>query len=69
MNITAAIDRLTKFKKMSKTLGDCDLVGFDNESFTVRVKFSDGGKTEKLDGYHPVLGFAEGSKKMTRGKN
>lgn len=63
MNITTAIDQLTKFKKMSKTLGDCDLVGFDNESITIRVKLDGNTKIEKPSGYRPVLGFAEGSEK------
>ena len=69
MNIATAIDQLTKFKKMSKRLGECDLVGFDNESITIRVKLDSNTKLEKPSGYRPVLGFAEGSEKSAKGED
>ena len=50
MDISAAIDQLTKFKKMSKVLGECDLVGLDNESFVVKVKFNDSRSRDTADG-------------------
>lgn len=60
MDISAAIDQLTKFKKMSKTLGRCDLVGLDNESFTIKVQFGSKSSTSASQStYKPVLGFAQ----------
>ena len=56
MDIDAAIAKLKEFKKVSRKsgIGPCDLVGFDDGSFTVRVKFGDEAPCRK-----PVLGFAE----------
>lgn len=64
MDISAAIDQLTKFKKLSKALGECDLVGLDNESFVVKVKFNDSRSRDAADSapafpHHPVLGFSQ----------
>ena len=56
MDIDAAIEKLSKFKKLSSKFGmkDCNVVGLDNESFTVRVKFSE---DPPVDNKTVVLGF------------
>ena len=69
MDINTAIEKLAQLKKMSKSLGKCELIGFDNESFTVRVKHTDYGTTCAASissstsptafEHHPILGFAE----------
>lgn len=64
MDISAAIDQLTKFKKLSKALGECDLVGLDDESFVVKVKFNGSKSRDAADSalafpHHPVLGFSQ----------
>ena len=63
MNINTAIEKLTKLKKMSKSLGNCDLVGFDNESFTIRVKYDNvepsSCHTPMVFEHRPIQGFSE----------
>jgi len=63
MDINTAIEKLTKLKKMSKSLGNCDLVGFDNESFTIRVKYdndvSSSCHTSIAFEHRPIQGFSE----------
>lgn len=69
MDINTAIEKLAQLKKMSKSLGKCELIGFDNESFTVRVKHTDcstqctasisSSASPTAFEHHPVLGFAE----------
>lgn len=52
MDIDAAISKLNDFKKMSKKLGNCDLVAFDGSSFVVKIQVEE----EKTDRCH-VVGF------------
>jgi len=63
MNINTAIEKLTKLKKMSKSLGNCDLVGFDNESFTIRVKYDNAEPSSCYTSiafeHRPIQGFSE----------
>ena len=64
MDLELAINQLTKFKKLSKALGECDLVGLDNESFVVKVKFNGSKSRNAADGdpafsHRPVLGFSQ----------
>lgn len=56
MEIDAAIDKLNKFKKLSSKLGiaDCNIIGLDNESFTVCVVF---GENTHIEEHKTVLGF------------
>lgn len=62
MNIDAAIAKLKEFKKASKSsgIGPCDLVGFDDKSFTVRVRFG-----EEPPAVKPILGFAGGAERKS----
>jgi hypothetical protein len=55
VDIDAAIAKLEEFKKLAESsgAGPCDLVGMDDGSFTVRVKFGEDAPRRK-----PVLGFA-----------
>ena len=71
MDINTAIDQLVRFKKIAKMLGDCNLVGFDNNSFTVKVSFAE--QAEKCEDapvteHRPVLGFAENTTKRSKTK-
>lgn len=66
MDINTAIDQLVRFKKIAKMLGDCNLVGFDNNSFTVKVSFSeqaDNNDAAPVAERRPILGFAESTSK------
>lgn len=56
MDIDAAIEKLTEFKKLSKKLGECNLLSFDDNSFVVKVQF---GEEDKPVERTKVLGFAE----------
>lgn len=45
MDIDSAIQKLNEFKKISKKFkGECELVGFNDNSFTFKVEF---GKNEQ----------------------
>ena len=50
MNIDNAIEKLNEFKKIAKTFkGECELVGFNDSSFTFKVEFSkDNSSTKKI---------------------
>ena len=64
MKIDTAIDRLVGFKKIADTgIGDCDIIGLDNDSFVVRVNFRNDSPCRK-----PVLGFAACESKRKLGK-
>lgn len=40
MNIDSAIEKLNEFKKIAKKFkGECELVGFNESSFTFKVEF------------------------------
>ena len=40
MDIDSAIEKLNEFKKISKKFkGECELVGFNDNSFTFKVEF------------------------------
>ena len=55
MNIDLAISKLNDFKKMSKKLGECDLVGFNGNSFTVKIQFEeDKPERNRIVGFHPI---------------
>lgn len=63
MDIDAAIAKLSEFKKLASSsgTGTCDLVGFDDGSFTVKVKFGEDVPQRK-----PILGFAERTERTER---
>ena len=55
MNIDNALDKLNEFKKVAEKIkGECELVGFTDDSFTFKVQF---GKNE--DGHKTIVGFAQ----------
>ena len=52
MNIDNAIKKLTEFKKLSKKFnGECELVGFNDNSFTFKVEFGSEGKEKQPIGF------------------
>ena len=53
MDLELAIKKLNQFKKMSKSLGTCDLVALDENAFVVKVQFDNGTSNT----HKPVLGF------------
>ncbi len=65
MDISTAIDQLTKLKKISKMFGECNVVKIDGNSFTLKVSIrnQDEEKRSKeaalATEHKPVLGFAE----------
>lgn len=64
MKIDTAIDRLVGFKKIADTgIGDCEIIGLDNDSFVVRVNFRNDSLCRK-----PVLGFAACESSESSGK-
>ena len=55
MNIDNALDKLNEFKKVAEKIkGECELVGFTDDSFTFKVQF---GKKE--DNHKTIVGFAQ----------
>lgn len=58
MNIDAAIEKLNEFKKIAKkvsatNLGECELTGFGDDSFTFKVSFKkDAEDKSKIIGFH-----------------
>lgn len=60
MDIDLAIKKLNDFKALSNSLGECDLVGLDEDAFTVRVKLKK-PEDEKL---RRVVGFCPPTKKQ-----
>lgn len=59
------------FEYIAKRLGNCNLVGFDNNSFTVKVSFSEqaeNGDAAPVAEHRPILGFAESTTKKGKTK-
>ena len=57
MDIDKAISTLSKFKQISKKMGnECELVGFNDSAFTFTVKFSN---VEEDKPKH-IIGFSVG---------
>ena len=55
MDIDSAISKLNDFKKMSKKLGECDLVAFNDNSFTVKIQFGEDKPDRcRVVGFHPI---------------
>ena len=55
MDIGMAIDKLSEFKKVAEAgIGDCELVGFDEGSFVVKVNFRNDKPVRK-----PIIGFGQ----------
>ena len=53
MDIDNAIAKLNEFKKVAKKIsGECELVGFNENSFTFKVQFG-----KKDDEIKPIVGF------------
>ena len=61
MDIDLAISKLNDFKKMSKKLGERELVAFDSNSFTVKIQF--GKENEDMPDRCRVVGFCPAPKK------
>ena len=56
MKLDIAIDKLNAFKKIAKKvtsndLGECELIGLDDNSFTVKVTFKDDKPTKHIAGF------------------
>ena len=52
MDIDSAIEKLNEFKKIAKKFkGECELVGFNESSFTFRVDFNRDNEDRKLIGF------------------
>ena len=53
MNIDSVIKKLNEFKKISKSFkGKCELVDFNDSSFTIKVDFNDNANEQRH-----VIGF------------
>jgi len=56
MNIDNALDKLNEFKKVAKKIkGECELVGFTDDSFTFKIQFD----KKKEDDHKTIVGFAQ----------
>ena len=52
MNITAAIATLNKFKQVAKKVsGECELLGFGDNSFTMKITFGNDNQKKKIIGF------------------
>ena len=60
MDIDVAIKKLNKFKKLSGSLGKCDLLQLNDDSFIVKIPF---GEKSMVESYKPVIGFCPPEKK------
>ena len=57
MNIDNALDKLNEFKKVAKKIkGECEFVGFTDDSFTFKIQFD---KKKKEDDHKTIVGFAQ----------
>ena len=56
MEINNVIAKLNEFKKVADMIGACDLVGFDDTSFTVKVKIeNDVPERIKVTGFSSAM--------------
>ena len=56
MDIDNALIKLNEFKEIAQKIkGDCELIGFTDDSFTFKIQF---GKN-KDDDHKTIIGFAQ----------